>query len=361
MRKLTNRLFKYAALWLATLLLAGCSIGPLTVKKNRTAYNRALIQTSKEQLLENLVRLRYRDTPYFLEVSSVTASPSAGGTLGFLAQIISNSAPQAYTGSSETAYKDNPTISYAPLQGENFVKQLLAPISMESLLSMIQSGWSIERVFTLAVEKINSLENAPTASGPTPTAPPAYEDFQHSATLFRKVQSSRILELGVENVGEKQQIAMKFLSNSEEARELKSLLGVPSGKQLIAFENDFLHRKRDAFTVRTRSLLGVLFFLSQAVKVPNSHVKKGLVTVTQHPDGSEFNWDDVTGNLVKIHSQRLKPMGAAVRVRYRGWWFYIKDSDLNSKSTFMLLGQLFNLQAGQTQTVAPTLTIPIGR
>jgi hypothetical protein len=59
-------------------------------------------------------------------------------------------------------------------------------------------------------------------------------------------------------------------------------------------------------------------------------------------------------------NKNKKPENAFVAVPYRGAWFYIADDDLNSKSTFMLLTQLFNLQSGQTEDVGPTLTIPVG-
>jgi hypothetical protein len=49
-----------------------------------------------------------------------------------------------------------------------------------------------------------------------------------------------------------------------------------------------------------------------------------------------------------------------VAVQYRGSWFYIDDSDLSSKSTFNLLGQLFELQAGEAGGSVPLLTLPIG-
>ena len=35
-------------------------------------YNHAIARTLDEQFLLNLVRLKYRDNPFFLEVSSVT-------------------------------------------------------------------------------------------------------------------------------------------------------------------------------------------------------------------------------------------------------------------------------------------------
>ena len=50
-----------------------------------------------------------------------------------------------------------------------------------------------------------------------------------------------------------------------------------------------------------------------------------------------------------------------MRVRYRDTWFYIDDADLNSKATFGLLEQLFNLQAGEVATTGPVLTLPVGR
>ena len=63
---------------------------------------------------------------------------------------------------------------------------------------------------------------------------------------------------------------------------------------------------------------------------------------------------------IRDSSSTNRPANAFVAVPYRGAWFYIADNDLESKSTFMLLTQLFNLQAGQIKTVAPALTIGVG-
>jgi hypothetical protein len=43
-----------------------------------------------------------------------------------------------------------------------------------------------------------------------------------------------------------------------------------------------------------------------------------------------------------------------------GIWFYIADGDQTSKSTFLLLGNLFRLQAGDVEDVKPVLTLPVG-
>jgi hypothetical protein len=55
------------------LALAGCStLGPRLLKGERGSYNLALQYTNDEQLLLNVVRLRYRDTPVFLEIGSLS-------------------------------------------------------------------------------------------------------------------------------------------------------------------------------------------------------------------------------------------------------------------------------------------------
>ena len=53
-------------------LLAGCAgLGPARVGIDRTDYTERLRQSEKEQLLTNIVALRYGDPPMFLGVSSV--------------------------------------------------------------------------------------------------------------------------------------------------------------------------------------------------------------------------------------------------------------------------------------------------
>ena len=116
----------------------------------------------------------------------------------------------------------------------------------------------------------------------------------------------------------------------------------------------------ESIGINTRSLLGTLFYLSQSVMTPEQDMALGRVTTTLDDDGRPFAWEQVTSGLFQIHSQPQRPTNAAVSVHYRGHWFYIDDSDLDSKSTFSLLSQLFALQAGKIKSVAPLLTLPIG-
>lgn len=105
----------------------------------------------------------------------------------------------------------------------------------------------------------------------------------------------------------------------------------------------------------------MLYYLSQAVEVPERDVKKGKVTVARDETGKPFDWKAVLGDSMTIASQTARPAEAAVAVRYRGTWFYIDDSDLESKSTFSMLSQIFALQAGEAEGIRPILTLPVGK
>jgi hypothetical protein len=68
---------RFPVLWVAALalFLAGCaSIGPGTIGRDRIDYDHAVTASWQRQLLLNLVKLRYGDTPFFLDVASITNS-----------------------------------------------------------------------------------------------------------------------------------------------------------------------------------------------------------------------------------------------------------------------------------------------
>jgi hypothetical protein len=51
---------------------AGCrSMGPTTVSRDRFDYTVAISESAKNQVLLNMVKIRYGDVPIFIEVSSV--------------------------------------------------------------------------------------------------------------------------------------------------------------------------------------------------------------------------------------------------------------------------------------------------
>ena len=67
------------------------------------------------------------------------------------------------------------------------------------------------------------------------------------------------------------------------------------------------------------------------------------------------------GVFASAQTFHYKPMSAYLATPYRGHWFHIDDNDLDSESTFMLISQLFNPQAGNVRTFGPALIIPVSR
>ena len=322
-------------------------------------------------MLLNLVRLKYRDTPYFLQISSVTASLSLESSAGIDAAINTGSGGDVISPGVGIAYADSPTISYTPLQGEAFLKSVLSPIPLEAILVMIQSGWSVERVFGLCIERMNDLYNAPRASGPTPNVEPQYKDFKRMLKMFRQFQLDGDLEIGPAFNDELKSNDLIMLFNQAHIDKalLKELGDMLVGKKVshktqggadrVRITTNFIDRKDNQITVRTRSMISLLFYLSQNIDIPAEHSDAGLVTISMNNQGTPFDWSETpAGSVFNIRSSKARPENSVLAIPYRGYWYYIADDDLTSKTTFLLLMQLFNLQAGQKQLTRTYFNYP---
>jgi hypothetical protein len=261
-------------------------------------------------------------------------------------------------------YEDKPTITYQPLQGEKFVKNLLEQISLDVLLLLNNSGWSVERIFRLCVQDINGIRNAPGASGPTPDYAPEYKDFLTVAKLMRTLQKRNLTNVEYEFIDGKSTLVFSLAKEAlelPETRKLVEMLRLTPNKTDYPIRRNDIDHNPNLLRLRTRSVMGVLYYLSQSVEVPQDDVRKGKLTTTKYADGSPFYWSDLFSNLFQIKSSSEKPSDAFVSIKYRGSWFYIDDTDIESKRTYSLFGQIFAIQAGKIKVERPMLTLPIGR
>lgn len=351
-----------SVLSICLMALSGCSsMGPDRVQTGRGLYNAAVAETNDEQLLLNIVRLRFLDTPLFLQVSSISTnftfegSALAGGTV--------NSAPSMAALGVAGRVVASPTVTYTPLQGDQFSERFLSPIDLSTVLLLTNSGWSVERVFRLCVRSLNGVLNAPSASGPTPADAPVFEDFLRTTRLLRALQKRRVLSLAhTEGSTDESKLVLEIAPealDSPELLELTKLLRLTPGRQRYNIENKAT-TDPETIGIVTRSLMGSLFYVAHGVDVPDEDFEYGRVRVTRTPDGEVFDWSRLSRGLLEIRSNDDQPNDAATHVPYRGSWFYIADSDIDSKATFTLLAQLFALSAGEIPSMAPILTLPVG-
>ncbi len=359
---LNSKFFSILAL-ISILFLSACAnLGPASLKGERNNYNVAVQRTNDEQLLLNLVRLKYRDTPFFLEVSSVASQFTMKSDATVNAEL-PDTGLNIFKFGGGASYQERPTVTYSPLQGDKFIKRVLSPVPLKTISLLYHSGWSVERILRLCLQKMGTHQNAPGASGPTPEHPPQFEGFVQVIKLFRVMQTKGVLEVALDSSQGRSGIVLQIADEAKdwpEVRKLSGYLGTAPGHTRYVLSNNKTTNEPGHIQIVTRSLLGIMFYLSQAVESPESHRKSGKVTITRHKSGEEFDWKKVTGDLLRVHSQYLIPDTASVAVYYRDHWFYVDDSNLSSKSTFSLLAQIFALQAGNIKDVSPMLTLPIG-
>ncbi len=348
---------------LCTLLLTlpGCvSLGPGAIQGSRADYNIALRNTEDEQLLLNLVRLRYRDRLLFLEASSLTTQFRFGGSAGATYGYDSDARESNVIGG-EVLIEEKPTVTYTPLQGKDFVERMLDRIPLESLVLLSSAGWSVDRVFRVCVERMNDLPNAQFSDGPTPRFAPEFERFTRATGLLRQLQVKDLFA-GAQ-VPKERYTVLRFRTaarNQPEFLEFMKIMGLDPNREFYTIESTVDRQDGETLNLRTRSFSGIMYFLSQSVEVPAADVEAGRVTVTRDASGAPFDWARVTDGLMQVRASEVRPDNAAVAVFYRNSWFYIDDSDLESKSTFSMLAQIFAIQSGDVQSTAPVLTLPVG-
>jgi hypothetical protein len=352
----------WLVLCLFVTIATGCSgrLGPASVRMTRTGYDIAAQETTAQELLLNLVRLRYRDTPYFLQIASLSTNMRATAGLGVEGTFLS---PGADAGKllGTLAIEESPTVTYTPIVGERFVNELLEPVEPEVLLLLSHAGWSIDRFFRLLVQEVNGIPNAPTASGPAPDREPVYVDFLRLSELLRTLQSRREVAMirgtlgspaaGVGDALEGGEGASSLESESgarvylhfspegvasAEYRELTAQLGLEPGCSLFEVVAGLGVASPRRINVVLRSVLSTMFYASHGIVVPESDRAAGRVTTTRDGVGEPFDWDRLTGSLLRVRSGRPAER-PYVAVNYRGSTFYIDDADRDSKSTFSMI------------------------
>jgi hypothetical protein len=343
------------------LLATGChSIGPGTIDRDRFDYTTALAESWKSQMLLNIVKLRYADTPVFLDVPSVIDQYGIQGTVNLGAGWNTSTA----VGNSQTLgvqglYAERPTITYAPLSGEKFVKSLLTPISPASLLFFIQAGWPVQTLFEVCVKSINDIDNNSTAPGFAHSPDPRFREL---GELLARVQRSGAIGTRVvkKDKWEADMMTFRRRVDPDTARDLaaaRKLMGIDPN----ATETTIIYGSAPAgpneVAVLTRSLMEIIIEMGSRIDVPEEHVTDGRTYATLPEVGSG---PGQVSPFSRVHSSKEKPAHTFAAIRNRGYWYWIDDRDRLSKIHFTFLMVLFSLTETGTPPQAPLITVPTG-
>ncbi len=396
---------------LVALSAAGC-VGPRSLELPRLRYDQAVQETSEQQWLRNIVRIRYGDLPSILDVSAITSQFELSSQGNFTTGLERASPNLSNYGSLGLNFRDAPTLSYTPRDPAELTRAMVAPVGITALGLMANTGWSVEDVLRVMVAEANGLPNVPGAEQIVPTDVPPMTPFVEMARLADVLRRERTIALvSVEapqvlsppiatnrvdgsDVVLAANNKLEFRPSSDanalvltrpesaykiamspaaqgrpEVEHLRALLHLsPGGREYGVRRVDQakgrellpLPEDRESVDIHTRTLLEMLTVLSKGVQVPADHACRGLAAQTVGPDGVVFDWTQVTQGLFHVCVQKKRPKDAALAIEYQGYWFFIPPDDKRSKSTLALIQTLFNLQLSEPKKSAPLLTLPVG-
>lgn len=348
---------------LTATVLHGCTIvGPTAINSGRLAYNEAITATDNQQMLMVLIHNRYGERGHLLNVASVTANVSVTTSAGVQAGFGGSSDYEGnlvpFAGS--VVYEENPTISYIPVSGERYLRELTSPISLAMLTQLTRSTTNPGDPLLALVNEVNGIYN-PDFSFDTMDDDPRFDQFVQLITDLSRQHRLH----WVEQPGQKGQFSMvidrsepKNAARVEQLLQLLSLQQANHTERLVVIPVSLaLEGGADGgIGISTRSVWDMVEILSARVEVPGADVSQGMV-VEAPPPGR-------MGRALNVHYSRDEPEQAYVAVEYRDGWFYIDQRDLLTKQYFKLLGGLWSMvmsnAAGQN-AAAPVLTVPVSR
>jgi hypothetical protein len=390
---------------------SGC-IGPKAIRSTRMRYNEVVRATNDQQLLINIVRLRYADSPVFIDLPNITSQFELSSQATYLGGRGNQFPGQTNLGFAGLSARDTPTLSYHPREGREIAKAMLTPLSAE-LFSVFNAGADIEQLLLLTINDINDVPNAPRATTLTPRVPEDNSAFVRGIRLLAELRAREATELAFEMEEESEgasdpiprqavqgrdlvnaahdgyvfrtrgadqvtvlkrekQLVLKIRPayvHSPEMAEVARIFRLTPGLSKYRIKSELAPEQEaplpkplgdDTIYMNLRSVLQIMTFLSKGVCVPAEHVRSGLAPSTPGPDGLPFDWTRVTAGHFVVSSQKHKPHEAEVAVPYRGYWFYIAATDTNSRAILAILEVLFALQESDGRNVGPLLTLPLG-
>ncbi|WP_167617240.1 hypothetical protein [Maribellus sediminis] len=334
---------------LAILFNSCASMGPKTIPSDGFNYNERISLQQNEQILLNIVRLRYAEVPLFLTVSSVINQYSRDGRASVSGSNLFGT-PKA-DANLNTGWSDRPTITYTPMGGQAFSESLLQPLPPAILFFLIQSGWSPTRMLTLTTSSINGIKNG---SNTARFQYPPDKEFITVIQLLETFQQNGILGMEIGGTDAEPTLNIHFPAEIQDdslrvsVHLFKEILGLNTELNSFPVRYGQIQKNNSEIFLHSHSLLEIFFNISGYIDVPYEHVDEGRTYATLQPQGMP---------IIKINSSKEKPDIDYISIKTRDYWYYIDDSDLESKTTFGILQILLSMAKDSSPSKGPLISI----
>lgn len=342
-------------------LLSGCTVvGPAAISSGRLAYNQAITTTDNQQMLMVLIQNRYGERGHLLTVASVTANVSVTTSAGIQAGFGSTSDYRGnlvpFAGS--VVYEENPTISYIPVSGEEYLRQLTAPISLLLLTQISRTMTDPAPALSAFITSANYIYN-PNFNFTEHPEDPRFDEFVNIIAMLTREHRLQWVQSATDKTQLSIVIDQSEARHAAQVKQLLQLLGLPAAKpgQRQVVIPVFLALDGAAsggLGLTTRSVWELVEIISASMQVPAADEAQGVVLAAPRPGH--------VGRQLKIAFSQEEPEHAYVSVEYRNGWFYIDERDLVTKEYFKLLGSLWTMTMSNSigqGAAAPVLTVPV--
>jgi len=357
----------YAALMALCLPLCGCfHLGPDRLEQDQIGYSQALGDAENQQTLLNVVRLRYADTPSFLQTTQIISSYQlqqsvSGGLQTFPGA--STDAGNYITAGADAQFQQSPTFTLQPIIGEEFADSFIRPLSPAELIPLIEGGIPVDVLLRLGVQSINNLQNARALGG---------EGSQGSPQFFLLLHDLRVLQIaGLLDAAQREgetpaaskakpeaQIYLEIGATTDPgltatATEARQLLGMAPDAARAEIVYGAGMPASGEISILTRPMMSILEQLAIQVDVPAADVEDGQTTPSIGNIGIEHR------PVVIVHSGIKAPRDVFVAIQYHRTWFWVSNTDFDSKVAFSIVQILLALTQ-TTNASGAIITIPAG-
>ena len=355
-----------ATLWWSSLIVSGC-VSPVAMHRAVLEYDWTINRIETELLLLNIARTRYHEPIHFTAVSNIAATFDFrvnSGLTGLLSGAPGADSLSLALGSSAA---ENPTVTIIPIQGKEFTKRLLTPITEETIFFLAQQGIDPAILLRLVSRGI-ILESGVLSNQPHRLE--EYREFRQRVMHLSWLQSERHLFIGplqFTDGGQRKTGRIVItnydpntLSNNEREKLHRQAERFPRHHLLVDIRPDHPGGDFPMFgQIKMRSFKAILEFIGRGIaEEPEFHVdpdpRTGTVTVNP-------------AKTLTIRESNTQPEEAIISARKRGLWYYIDQESAEGEAfdrwnheAFDLLYQLYHLTVTDVSQI-PSLPIAISK
>jgi hypothetical protein len=345
-----------ALIVLLCILLGGCfHFGAINLNFDQIDYSRAVAEGERAQTLLNIVRLRYGDTPTFVNATQIISGYQLQRNVNGTFEVFPHAAPSTFLGGGGSVQlQESPTFTFQPVDGQAFAQSFLRPLPPEELLPLFLTSVPVDMLLGLTVQSIGSLQNA---SGLGATAREEGADFDRLLHDLRRLQLAGLIRIRLEerfgSDGKALPRPKRVYFSLKTSRDPDLAAVVADARRLLglqprAVEVEVVYGQSpstsEQIAVLTRSMLGVLTQVALEIEVPPGDIARGRTVPTMERRAIEHR------AFVTIHSGPSKPDDSFGAVEYDKTWFWIDNNDFDSKVAFTLITILL--------ATAKTITAP---